>query len=176
MRLRTSSLPPVMPMAISCNSITKWLFDWRRDAPYALLVAGIVIGALQQESANECAVKALAGNRAAIYAAIVSFFGAMTGAALTTVAIVLTWVDRKKFELLRQTIPYPQIWQILFSTIKWLCLVNVCAIVALVVDRDGDPANWARHITMAVCLICTARIFRSIWLLRHLVGVFASPN
>jgi hypothetical protein len=118
----------------------------------------------------------IAGQRTAVYGSLAAIDGALLGFITTTTAIVLGFAQDDRFTVLRESTHYPTLWRTFTSTIRFLGLATVAALVALVIDRDGTP-QWP---TMIACsgtaVIAGLRVGRSVWILEHVIKVITRPD
>lgn len=113
----------------------------------------------------------LAGQRAALYGGLVAVDGALLGFVIATTAIVLGFAQDDRFEVLRNSAYYPMLWRTFTSTIRFLGLATVAALVALLADHDANP-NWPAMVACGgTSLIAGLRLARSVWVLEHVIRV-----
>lgn len=113
----------------------------------------------------------LAGERGALYGALAAVDGALLGFVIATTAIVLGFAQDDRFEVLRNSDYYPSLWKTFTSTIRFLGLATVAALVALLADHD-NATNWPAMVACAgTTLIAGLRLARSVWVLEHVIRV-----
>lgn len=111
----------------------------------------------------------IAGNRGSIYATLASVFGALLGFVITALSIVLGYASDPRLKKLRESKYYPTLWKIFISTTRWLAIVTVVTIAALVFDRDIRPRPGFLYATVAASCISVARVGRVVWVVEKLV-------
>lgn len=116
----------------------------------------------------------LNGNRQAIYATLASVFGALLGFVITALSIVLGYASDERMKRIRQSKHYATLWKIFISSTRWLALVTVVTITALVFDRDAHPRPWFLYVTVATTCIAIARVARVVWVIEQLVWMLVS--
>src|SRR6185437_3401842 len=90
---------------------------WRRHflTAEALLVSAVAVAVVvwsERLNGKPCLEEILDGNRAAIYSAAVSVFGALLGFVLTAVSIVLGFSSMRQFRVLRASPHYRTLYDI----------------------------------------------------------------
>jgi hypothetical protein len=113
----------------------------------------------------------LLNDRAVIYGTIASIDGALLGFVIATVAIILSFAQGDRFEILRQSSPYETLWRTLRSTIRALALASLAALVALLVDRDASPNSAAMTVCFGLSVLTLLRLGRTIWILERVIAV-----
>jgi hypothetical protein len=76
----------------------------------------------------------LKNTRALLYPAIISAFGSLFGFVITSMAIILTWVDKEKFLKLRTLEGYRFFWPTFNQTVYALGLGTAATVIALVLQ------------------------------------------
>lgn len=117
----------------------------------------------------------LLGNRAYIYAALVSLYGSLLGFSITTVSIVAGFVSHDRLQLLRDSTVYDSFWRVFQSAITSLAVGTIMAITALVFDRDLHPRIAIFYMCFGVTVWCAFRIQASISLLGKMIAILTAP-
>jgi hypothetical protein len=135
---------------------------------------GILVGRFPSA---RCTVEAtMEGNRAAVYGALATIFGALLGFSITALSIAMTFSQDPRMQMIRDSKHYGTMWSVFTKSIGGLSLGTIIALVALVVDRDRHP----RHIVLAAVVSATmfagVRVARCIWLLEQLVRVIRAKR
>ena len=138
-------------------------------------VFGMSVAIAVESSDTELATKYFKQFRSALYAALVSAFGALFGFVITSMSIIATWVKKKAFIELRKQKTYPQLWDIYRSAVRWLGGTTTMAVVALLWDTDEYPCRTMWYIIAAMCSITFLRLYRCVWVLELLIGIIAAP-
>jgi len=154
---------------------------WRRHflgtelglAAALTLAFALWVGAFHGEAAVQ---SVLAGQRAALYGTLAAIDGALLGFVIATTAIVLGFAQDDRFEVLRASAHYPTLWRTFISTIKFLGLATLAALVALLVDHDNDPVWPAMVACGGTTLIAGLRLGRSVWILEHVIRIVTRPS
>lgn len=137
------------------------------------LVFALWVGAFHGEHAVQ---SVLAGQRAALYGALAAIDGALLGFVIATTAIVLGFAQDDRFEVLRASSHYPTLWLTFISTIKFLGLATLAALVALLVDHDNAPVWPAMVACAGTSLVAGLRLGRSVWILEHVIRIVTRPS
>lgn len=113
--------------------------------------------------------------RAAIYSTIASITGSMLGFIIATTSILLGFLSSDKLEIVRKSKFYPQIWQVCFSTIRALSLTLLISLLGLFLDfrTDDSSYEWLMVALLYGGLLSLLRIYRSIWVLENVIGIFS---
>lgn len=109
-------------------------------------------------------------NRGNVYGTWASVLGALLGFAIATEAVVLSFIDRRRFNRLAESPrAYDQLWMIFMSCIRWLGIATATAMVALIWDRNSHPNIWALYAVLGTGIIASARIIRTVWILELVI-------
>ncbi len=111
------------------------------------------------------------GNRGAIYGTLASILGSLLGFVITALSIIIGYSTSDKFEFLRKAKPYPTLWEVLLSTIKFLSLATISMIVGLIFDRDSSPNNFILCFCVFTVVISLLRLKRCLWVLENVVHI-----
>jgi hypothetical protein len=114
-------------------------------------------------------------NRPAIYQALASILGALLGFVITAISIVLAFAGMDRLELLRGSPHYGTLWSVFTQTTWILALATVCALAALILDRDAAPNRLALYLCLLTALLSAVRIARCVWVLEQLIGIIVQP-
>lgn len=81
----------------------------------------------------------LAGNRAALYAAVASVGGALLGFAIALIPISIALLSLEALSVVRRSPHIVSLFHAFLSAILWLAFLTIGALVALLLDRDTAP-------------------------------------
>lgn len=101
---------------------------------------------------------------------------ALLGFSLTVTSIVHRSSSSPRLALLRQSEYYPTLWDTLFSAIRFLGCLALWSLACLIVDRPPSPNLWMRGILLFFITISILRVTRSIWIIRRIIHIVASPS
>lgn len=116
----------------------------------------------------------LSNNRAALYGALMSLFGALLGFVIATISIVLGFATHEQFSVLRKSVHYRTLWAVFASAARFLGLATIAALAALLADRDAAPHVTLFYACAVLSLICVARTARCVWALEAVVRIATS--
>jgi hypothetical protein len=112
----------------------------------------------------------LSQERGLLYTAVAAIYGALLGFLITSISIVITAVQSPRFDAIREGQSYGALWRSFFSAIRYLGTATVLSIACLLVDTDSHPNIRAFEVLLVVSLVSTARLSRSVSLLRAIVA------
>jgi hypothetical protein len=139
------------------------------EAAAALLAAGVFAAWAQWGGGWDAVDSVLEGSRRDIYSTLASVAGALLGFVLTAVSIVLGFSSLPRLAVLRTSPHYKALYRIYFEATAFLSGATVCALVALVFDRDCAPVPLWLYSTLAFSLLSGVRVARCVWVLERLV-------
>lgn len=113
----------------------------------------------------------IGGQRSAVYGTLATLDGALLGFVIATTAIVLAFAPSDQFEILRESVHYQTLWRTFTSTIRALALATAVAIVALLVDRDGNTNTLLMVLCAGTTVLAALRVWRSVWELEGTIKV-----
>ena len=135
------------------------------DLVLALLFSTIVIVVIEQLWGRSHVMQTLDGSRQGIYGALASIAGSLLGFSITTVSIVMIFIQAPELQILRESRHHQTLYDIFFSTIKYLSLAVALPFVGFLLDRDKAPFIWACYAVLAISAVATMRLYRSMWAL-----------
>ncbi len=124
---------------------------------------------------NELIREVLGAGRGDIYGALASIFGSLFGFAITATSIVLGFSGSERLTVLRDSPYYQDLWDTFLSTIKWLGVATILALIALVFDRDTIPLFTVIYAAFFASVIVTLRLMRSVWILQRVINALTRP-
>jgi hypothetical protein len=115
-------------------------------------------------------------NRGGVYGTLASVFGALLGFVITTLAIVLSFSDHTRLQMLKETRHYRTLWKV-FTTATWtLALSTIAPVVALLADREKHPLRWPAYLVIWGSLLGIARVYRCVWVIERIVTIVTGPH
>jgi len=117
-----------------------------------------------------------AGNRVALYGALVALFGSLLGFSITAVSIVLGYANSDKLEIVRESAHYADLWNTFKSAIKVLAFATVTSLIGLILDRDNLPNNLLLYLNIFSSILAFLRIGRCIWVLENIIAIVTKPR
>ena len=116
------------------------------------------------------------GVRLPIYTTTAAVAASLLGFSLTVIAVVVGFASHKRLALLRENKNYPTVWRNFFSGVRFLGLLLICAFLGLVFDGEERSVLGLEVVYVALVMLCTLRLSRSVWILRQLVDLLAKPT
>ncbi|HEV2236754.1 MAG TPA: hypothetical protein VGR57_08855 [Ktedonobacterales bacterium] len=113
----------------------------------------------------------LAGNRAAVYGALTSLFGALLGFTIAAMAIVLGYASDNRLRLVRESPHYPTLWRIFIAATRALALATAAALLGLVLDRDRAPSPLILDLAVGATALAALRLARCLWVFERSIGL-----
>ena len=116
----------------------------------------------------------LGDRRATLYRTLATVSGTMVGFSMTVAALVLTRVATERFQLLRSGRSgknYEALWKTYTQAVKYLGVLTVFSIAALLLDTKDSPRHWVLVLTVLLVLLSMFRVSRAIWILEKLLKV-----
>lgn len=157
------------------------LKNWRKkhllfaDAVLALMgLAAVVCGVVYFNSTAD-ALALLDGSRSASYATLAAVAGSLLGFILTAVSIIAAFGQTPRFDTIRNSPVYQDIFDVYIHTTHLLAVTTVWAMVALVLDTD-ETRYWAVSlVSFALVALSVVRVWRCIWALEKFVKIATKP-
>ncbi|HUD05476.1 MAG TPA: hypothetical protein VMR18_00945 [Candidatus Saccharimonadales bacterium] len=78
--------------------------------------------------------------------------------------------------MLRNSVHYKTLWRTFTSTIRFLGLATLLALVALLGDRDTAPNRALMLLCAGSTLLAVLRVARSAWILEQTIRVVTVPS
>ncbi len=113
----------------------------------------------------------LLGIRKELYATIASVSGALLGFIITSVSIVIVFVQSEKLELLRKSKHYPTLYRVFTVAIRYLGFTVAVSLMGLFVDKDNHPQAWAIYLILLGALLSVIGMARCVWVLENLISM-----
>ena len=144
---------------------------------YAVLavVAALVVWTLCFDGSTHIN-KILDGARESVYRVMIGVSASLMGFSLTVISVVLGFSSHKRLALLRENEHYATLWKTFFGAVSALGSILLCALVALLLDRDASPVVGLEIALAGLCVLAILRLYRSVWILRQLVDLIAKPS
>jgi hypothetical protein len=118
----------------------------------------------------------LSGNRTAIYGVIAGLFATVFGFALTAMSIVLAFAESPRLQILRSSRHWATLWSVFLRGLRIYILAALAAVVGMLLDRDRAPSALMSYAVMAVALVGTAQLYRTLWAFENLIRVMTRPT
>jgi len=118
----------------------------------------------------------LFGIRKELYSTIASISGALLGFIITSISIVIIFVESDKLELLRKSKNYETLYRVFIAAIKYLAFTTLIAIIGLVADKDLSPHNWIMYLVFFGVLLSIFSLGRCIWVIEKLISIITSRS
>jgi hypothetical protein len=113
----------------------------------------------------------LAGNRAAVYGALTSLFGALLGFTIAAMAIVLGYASDNRLRIVRESRHYPTLWRVFIAATRALALATGAALLGLVLDRDRAPRALILDLVVGATMLAVLRLARCLWVFERIIGL-----
>jgi hypothetical protein len=139
------------------------------DLVLALISSILVILVIEQLWGRSQVIQTLNGTRQGIYGALASIAGSLLGFSITTVSIVMGFIQAPQLQILRESRHHQTLYDVFFSTIRYLALAVALPLVALFMDRDNAPSIWVCYAVLVITAIATMRLYRSMWALGRVI-------
>lgn len=119
---------------------------------------------------------ALLLNRAAVYGALASVFGALLGFAITTFALLLGFSGSPQMAEVREHSSYPLLWRVYKSTVRALSIATVFALAGLIADKDNPPNRIVMYAVAWAVLYSALRLARAVWVLELVTDILTTTK
>lgn len=129
-----------------------------------ILIAEWQLGYGHIAEATQRAGNLFLGTMAGILAGLLGF-------AITTMSIVAGLVYGEKFDLLRSSKPFGQVWQIFSSTIAWCTATLAVTLVGFFPSSTGNAFSIIVLAMVPFTVMTGLRFWRCVWLLRHILQI-----
>lgn len=155
---------------------------WRINFLFAeLLLAMIIAGsvALWGEMLGGSLIieSLLRGNRAELYSALATIFGALLGFAITATSIALGYSTSDRLALVLESVHFPMLWKTFSSANKALAFATIVALAALILDRDQSPTRFLTYLNGFAGTLAMLRVTRCLWVLDNVMSIVTrSPS
>ena len=106
-------------------------------------------------------------NKKDIYPLIATIAGTLLGFIITGVSIILAFSESEKLRLLKKSKQYTTIYEIYFSTIKFLALSTAIPIFGIIVNDNW--ADYVLYILIWSIIISSLRICRCVRALENII-------
>lgn len=131
-------------------------------------VAGVVYG--YYYGGNETLEGILGDNRENVYATATSAFTSLFGFVIAATSIIVGVSGKERLTVVWENEEgWRDLWKTLFSTIRWLGVAALFALMALVLDRYDSPRLWLAHAVLILTMIVIVRLWRSVWVLEEII-------
>lgn len=138
------------------------------DFVLSIIIICIFIGIIEFRVGRESLLLTLQNNRSSIYSTVAAINGSLLGFLLSSVAIVLAFVQTDNFQLLRDSPHYGTIFETYFQAITWLGVGLISSFLALLFDVDANPRVWISYFVLWNIVLVVFRIYKCIWVLYNM--------
>lgn len=110
-------------------------------------------------------------NKAQLYPTIATIAGTLLGFVITGISIIIAFSESEKLKHLRKSKHYKTIFDVYFSTIRYLALATVFPLIGIVINSD-----WSYYILFLIIwaiMISSFRIWRCIWILESIISILS---
>ncbi len=135
----------------------------------SLILSVLVLIIIQWFWSPDSLERWISSNKKEIYPLIATIGGTLLGFVITGVSIILAFSESEKLRLLKQSKQYTKIFAIYFSTIKYLAITTVVAIIGIVINNN--LAILIFYLLLWSIVISSLRIWRCIWVLESIVEI-----
>lgn len=151
----------------------RWQFYKRHFLGWELIISLILTGVffvVVKYSVGICDLELyLSGIRGSLYGTLTALGGALLGFVITGLSVLLITGDNERMKALRTSDYYSQIFDIFFSTSKYLGVLVLVSLAGLILDRGANPIFFMNVLVVWSVLIVIFRIIRCIWVLEKIV-------
>jgi hypothetical protein len=134
----------------------------------SVAVALIIIFYTRSIWSNSDTTSWISANKKEIYPLIASIGGTLLGFVITGVSIIIAFSESEKLRLLKESTQYKTIYDIYFSTIRYLAIATVTPIIGMIVNNG---AIYILYFLIWSIIISSLRIWRCIWVLENIVEI-----
>lgn len=113
----------------------------------------------------------LKDNRSEIYGTLASIFGSLFGFTITATSIVLGLSGNVRLAVVRGSPHYSELWETLFSAIRWLGLATILALIGLIFDREASPFFLGFYAVVFATILVSFRLARCVWVLERAIKI-----
>lgn len=138
------------------------------DFVLSLIIIGIFIGIIEHGTGREALLVTLQNNRSSIYSTVAAINGSLLGFLLSSIAVILAFVQTENFRLLRDSQHYKTVFETFFQAITWIGVCLVSSFLALLFDVDACPRVWISYIVLWNIVLVILRVSKCIWVLYNM--------
>jgi len=158
------------------KSYKKHFLEW--EFFVSLFVAIVVIMYINALCSSRDVEDWIIANKKSVYPLIATISGTLLGFVITGVSIIIAFSESEKLKLLKKSKQYKTIFEVYFSTIKFLALTTVMAVIGLILDDSRampftnlDYNIGVSYIIFWLVIISSFRIYRCLWILENIVEI-----
>jgi hypothetical protein len=158
------------------------LQTWRRHFLWAEFALSVLIGIaaaywIHYRNGAVICDRFLGQNRATIYGTLATIFGSLLGFVITAASIVLGFSGSESLAVVRGSKHYPTLWRVFTASIRALAFATVVSVIALVIDRDGQPNRTILCLLVFAVVLAALRIWRCVWVIEQIIFLVSGrPN
>jgi hypothetical protein len=139
------------------------------DLVLALLSSALVVSAVELLWGRSQVIQTLNGTRQGIYGALASIAGSLLGFSITTVPIVMGFIQVSELQILRESPHHQTLYTVFFSPIKCLSLAVAFPLIGLLMDRDNAPCIRVCYAVLPITAVAMMRRYRSMGALDRVI-------
>lgn len=136
---------------------------------FSLLLTVVIIFLVHKYLGVNVLQNKLTEVRDELYGTLAALSGALLGFVITGLSVLLTTGTNKQMNTLKKSKHYKTVFEIFFSTSKYLGLLLVFSLISLIFDKDSAPVIELTVITLWALIIVSFRILRCLWVLKKIV-------
>jgi|GEM_PF-6270379 len=142
-----------------------------RDLLIAGILSVILVLWIQFGLGEQVIHQMLDNNRAVIYGACTSLFGALLGFIITSASIVLNYADNPHLKLVRQSIFYPKIGESFIIAIRCLAFATLASLGDLFIDRDTTPHLPFTILCFIAIIFAVVTTIRTVFIFEQIIRI-----
>lgn len=154
----------------------KWNKNFIRNELCVALLLGVLFYVWYGHCNPPLLMNLLKDNRPAIYGTLATIFATLLGFSITAISIVLSFMSDEKFEIIRRSSHYSDLWKVFTSSIRAFSSATIISMLALVIDKNDSPFPPIFFITVFAIILSCFRVFRVIWVIEKIVYIEINNN
>lgn len=140
----------------------------------SIVISVLIVCVMEYTWSSETIGHWISENEKDIYPLIATISGTLLGFVITGVSILLAFSESEKLKLLKRTKQYKTIFDVYFSTIKYLAVTTIIAIFGILINNR--LAIVTLYILIWSVIISSLRVWRCLWILESIVEVTHKNN
>lgn len=104
-----------------------------------------------------------------LFPLIAQITGTLLGFVITAVSIIISLIDKDIFRDFRGSDSYSELYKVYFSSIKWLGVTTLAAIIGIFTPGSIDIYFFS--VILFLALVSTLRLWRTVWVLTNIVEI-----
>ena len=110
-------------------------------------------------------------SKSEIYPLIATIGGTLLGFVITGVSIIMAFSESEKLKPLRESKQYKTLFEVYFSTIKFLAITTILGIIGVIINAEYSIIIF--YLTIWSVIISFFRLWRCMWILENIVEIFS---